>query len=47
MFGKNVMFTDRTDMETSSIIEHYKDRWIIEESFRKMNYDDNDGMEPD
>ena len=46
MFGKNVMFTDRTDMETSSIIDHYKDRWIIEESFRKMNYDDNISVTP-
>ncbi|EQB70111.1 MAG: transposase-like protein, partial [Ferroplasma sp. Type II] len=46
MFGKNVLFTDRLDMETSSIIEHYKDRWIIEDGFRKMNYDDNISVTP-
>ena len=45
-FGKNVLFTDRLDMETSSIIEHYKDRWIIEDGFRKMNYDDNISVTP-
>ncbi len=33
-------------METSSIIEHYKDRWIIEDGFRKMNYDDNVSVTP-
>ena len=46
MFGKNVLFTNRLDMETSSIIEHYKDRWIIEDGFRKMNYDDNISVTP-
>jgi transposase len=46
MFGKNVLFTDRIDMETSLIIEHYKDRWIIEDGFRKMNYDDNISITP-
>ena len=46
MFGKNVLFTNRLDMETLSIIEHYKDRWIIEDGFRKMNYDDNISVTP-
>ena len=46
MFGKNVIFTDRIDMETSSIIMHYRDRWIIEDGFRKMNYDDNISVTP-
>ncbi|EQD32714.1 transposase-like protein, partial [mine drainage metagenome] len=46
MFGRNVLFTDRIDMETSSIIEHYKDRWIIDDGFRKMNYDDNISITP-
>ncbi|EQD25844.1 transposase-like protein [mine drainage metagenome] len=46
MFGKNILFTDRIEMETSSIIEHYKDRWIIEDGFRKMNYDDNISVTP-
>lgn len=46
MFGKNVLFTDRLDMETSSIIEHYRDRWIIEDGFRMMNFDDNISVTP-
>lgn len=46
MFGKNVLFTDRLDMETSSIIEHYRDRWIIEDGFRTMKYDDNMSVTP-
>ncbi|MEL9915117.1 MAG: hypothetical protein QW292_08580 [Candidatus Parvarchaeota archaeon] len=44
MFGKNIIFTDRLDMDTVDIINWYKHRWIIEDSFKKMNHDDNVSM---
>ena len=46
MFGKNIIFTDRLDMDTVDIINRYKDRWIIEDSFKKMNHDDNISVTP-
>lgn len=46
MYGKNIIFTDREEMETEEIITRYRDRWIIEDGFKKMNYEDNISVTP-
>ncbi|MCL4325460.1 MAG: hypothetical protein M1481_01320 [Candidatus Thermoplasmatota archaeon] len=46
MFGKNIIFTDRLEMDTTDIVKQYKDRCVIEDSFKKMNYEDNISVTP-